>query len=225
LNCVTSKKAAALAICLTALSIADLRGQSGGQDLSLGFRSLAGVTLNRDSAATVRAKLGVTRERRIGAGHDAYTRWCYVKGEGSSSALLELLSTAGDMGTPGQELNVIRLRASAPSEDRAGCAQLRASAGLSTPSGLRLGLGSARIEALLGRPMRRAADSLIYYFDAREFMRPDSPQFEAWNTPENREACFEAGPPFANIGATVIVLLRDDRAVEIRIERYDQSVC
>jgi hypothetical protein len=218
-------RAAALAVALSALYIADLRGQSAGRDLPLGFRSLAGVTLNRDSAATIRAKLGTTHERRVGAGDDAYIGWCFVPVNRSSRALVELLSSAGDMGTRGKELDVIRLRADAPSKDREGCAQLRASAELSTPAGLRLGLRSAELEALLGRPTRRHADSLIYYFDAREYLASDSPRYEEWNTPENREVCFEAGPPYANVEASVIVLLRDDRAVEIRIERDDQSIC
>ena len=221
----TSIRVAALAVSFSALYVANLRGQSAGRDLPLGFRSLAGVTLNRDSAATIRAKLGNAGERRVAVGHDRYLRWCFVPASRSSSTLVELMSNAGDMGTPGQELNVIRLRAEAPSKDREGCAQLRASADLSTPGGLRLGLAAANIEALLGRSTRRDADSLIYYFDAREFLRPGSPEYEAWNTPENREACFEAGPPYANVDASVIVLLRDGRAAEIRIERYDQSVC
>jgi hypothetical protein len=135
------------------------------------------------------------------------------------------MSDASDMGTPGQALNVIRLRADAPSEDRAGCAPLPASATLSTPAGLRLGLGVARITALLGRPTRSASDSLIYYFGAKEYLRPGSPAYEAWDTPEYRESCFDAGLPYANIEARVIVLLRDGQATEIRIERYDQSVC
>lgn len=222
---VRATKTSALAIALSVAAIANLPAQSGGRDLPAGFRSLAGVTLNRDSATTIRAKLGSTRERRIGTGHDVYTSACYVPADGSPNALLELMSDASDMGTPGRALNVIRLRADAPSADRRGCAPLHAPAALSTPGGLRLGLAAAKIEALLGRPTRRAADSLIYYFDAKEFLRPDSPAYEAWDTPEYRESCFDAGPPFANAEATVIVVLRDDRAVEIRLERNDQSVC
>jgi len=214
-----------LAIALTALCIADLRAQSGGRDLPRGFRSLAGVTLNEDSAATIRAKLGHTRERQTGTGHDVYTSWCYVPADASRDALLELMSDASDMGTPGHALNVIRLRANAAPADREGCATLHASAALSTPAGLRLGLTPAKIEALLGRASRRGADSLIYYFDAKEYMRPGSPEFEAWDTPEKRESCFDAGLPFANAEATVIVVLRDGHATELRMERYDQQVC
>lgn len=210
---------------LSALCIANLGAQSGGQDLPRGFRSLAGVTLNQDSAATIHAKLGPTRERHVGAGHDVRVSWCYVLTKGSSSALLELMSDASDMGTPGQALNVIRLRADAPADDRDGCALLPASAALSTPAGLRLGLGVATIQQLLGRPTRQRADSLIYDFDAKEYLRPDNPKYEIWNTPEYRESCFDAGLPYANVGATVIILLHDGRATEIRMERYDQSIC
>jgi len=209
---------------ISVLFVANLRGQSSGRDLPRGFRSLAGVTLTRDSAATIRAKLGPTRERRIGTGHDVYERWCYRLTDGSR-ALLELMSDASDMGTPGQALNVIRLRADAPSEDRDACAPLRASAELSTPGGLRLGLSSEKIRQLLGRPTRSRGDSLIYDFDAKEFLRPDSRAYELWNTPEYRESCFDAGLPYANVRAAVIVLLKDGRAAEIRLERYDQSVC
>jgi hypothetical protein len=135
------------------------------------------------------------------------------------------MSDASDMGTPGQALNVLRLRDDAPSADRAACARLRASADLSTPSGLRLGLSAARVEDLLGPPTRRHADSLVYYFDAKEYLRPDSPEYKVWDTPERWETCFQAGPPYANVAASVIVVLRDGRAAEIRIERNDQSVC
>jgi hypothetical protein len=222
---VTPRNASVLAMALSTLWITDLRGQSAGQDLPGGFRSLAGVTLNRDSAATIRAKLGNTRERRAGTGYQPYASWCYVPADRSSRALLELMSDASDMATPGQALNVIRLRADAPFEDREGCAPLRASVELSTPAGLRLGLRLAKVEELLGRPTRTGADSLTYYFDAKEYLRPDSPAYGVWDTPEHRESCFDAGPPYANVGATVIVLLRDGHAAEIRIERYDQSVC
>jgi hypothetical protein len=218
----TATKASLLAIGLGALRV--LGAQSADHDLPLGVRSLAGVTLNRDSAASIRAKLGSTRERRVGIGDDGYISWCYVS-EGSPRVLLELMSDASDMATPGQALNVIRLRANAPSEDRVGCASLRTAAALSTPAGLRLGLDQTRIEALLGRPTRSGPDSLTYAFDAKQYMRRGTPEYEAWDTPEQREACFDAGPPYANVGATLIVVLRDARAVEIRIERYDQSVC
>ena len=221
----TTPKALLVAIALTALSVAALHGQSNGKDLATGFRSIAGVTLNRDSAATLGARLGTTRERRVGAGHDAYVSWCYVPAGGSSGALLELMSDVSEMGTPGRALNVIRVRADAPPADRAGCSPLRDTADLSTPAGLRLGLSSAAIQNLLGRPTRRSADSLIYEFDAKEYLSPGSPAYETWNTLESRESCFDAGPPFANVEATVIVLLRDGRAVEVRIERNDQSVC
>lgn len=214
-----------LALALGASSTADLSAQSGGRDLPLGFRSIASVTLNRDSALTITAKLGTTRERRIDFGRHVYTVWCYLPPDSSHRAVLELMSDGSDMGTPGQSLNVIRLRAAAPEEDREGCAPLRGSPALSTPAGLRLGLSAAQIEQLLGPPTRSRADSLIYYFDAKRFLRPDTPEYETWDTLEYRESCFDAGPPFAHVEAAVIALLRDGRAVEIRVERHDQSIC
>jgi hypothetical protein len=222
---VTIQKASVLVIVLSTLWGGDLRGQSGGRDLPRDFRSLAGVTLNRDSAATIRATLGTTRERRLGTGHAVYTSWCYRLADGASRALLEVMSDASDLGTPGHALNVIRLRTDAPSEDREGCARLPASASLSTPGGLRLGLGVVRINALLGRPTRSGPDSLIYYFGAKEYLRSDSPAYEAWDTPEYRESCFDAGLPYASVEAIVVVVLRDGQAAEIRLERYDQSIC
>jgi hypothetical protein len=222
---VAATKAWIVAMALALCCVANLRGQAAGQDLPLGLRSLAGVTLNRDSAATIRAKLGHTRERRIGVGHDAYTSWCYVPIDSSPNALVELLSDAGELGTPGQTLNVIRLRDDASVEDRSGCALLRTPVELSTPAGLRLGLHAADIEQLLGPPRRSTADSLIYYFDAKEYLPPNSPEYEIWNTPEHRETCFDAGLPYANVGASVIVVLRDGRVAEMRIERQDQSIC
>jgi hypothetical protein len=222
---VTASKNAAFAVLLSALSVADLRGQSRGRDLPPSFRSVAGVTLNQDSAATIFSKLGNTRERHVGAGNDAYISWCYAPAGGPPRALLELMSDATDRGTPGHALNVIRFRADASSADREGCAQLRASASFSTPAGLRLELGITQIQALLGPPTRRGADSLIYYFDAREDLRIDSPQYAIWNTPEHRETCFDAGLPYANVAAKITVVLRDGRAAEIRVERNDQSIC
>lgn len=215
----------ALVMTLTTACGAGLEAQSNGHDLPRGLRSLAGVTLNRDSAASIRAKLGGTRERRVGTGHEVYASWCYLPAAGASRALLELMSDASDMGTPGRALNVIRLRADAPSDDRRGCARLPASSKLSTADGLRLGARRANIEALLGSPTRRRADSVVYEFDAKEFMRPGTPEYRTWDTPEYRESCFEAGPPYANVAGTVIVLLRNGRAVEIRVERFDQSAC
>lgn len=210
-----------IAIALGVFRLADVRAQAAGHDLPTGFRSLAGVTLNVDSAESVRAKLGPTRERQVGAGHGAYVMSCYA----TTDATLELMSDVSDRGTPGRALNVIRLRAKAPAPAREGCASLRASAALSTPGGLRLGLFRADVERLLGQPRHRGVDSLTYYFDAKEYLRSDSPAFEVWNTPERRETCFEAGLPYANVAAMVTVVFRDDRAVEFRIERYDQSIC
>lgn len=210
---------------LSMLWIANAGTQAAGHDLPAGFRSLADVTLNRDSSATIRAKLGPTRERQVGTGHGAYVTWCYAPASAPPGALLELMSDASEMGTPGRALNVIRLRVDAPSAEREGCASLRTSVKLTTPAGLRLGISRANIEALLGKPRRQVGDSLTYYFDAKEYLGSDSPAFAAWNTPERRESCFDAGLPYANVGATVIVVLRDDHAVEVRVERYDQSIC
>lgn len=201
------------------------RTQSRGHDVPPGARSLAGVTLNRDSAASIRAKLGPARERTVGTGHDVMLDWCYLPRGSASGALLELMSDASDMGTTGRELNVIRLRASAPATERAGCAPLSSRMQLSTRAGLRLGSTVKQVQALLGRPTRRTADSLVYVYDAKEYMRPGTPEYETWNTSEYRESCFDAGPPYANVAGWVIVLVREARVVELRLERYDQSTC
>jgi hypothetical protein len=207
-------------VAIGAVGASVLAAQSNGRDLPLGVRSIAGVTLNEDSAVSIRAKLGPTPERRIGSGHDAYLSWCYV----SPNALLELMSDDSDMRTPGRALNVIRLRADAPSSEREGCASL-GGRGLSTSSGLRLGLDSVQIERLLGTPTRRVADSLIYFFDAKQYLRHGTPEYNRWDTPEYWETCFNAGPPFANVSAMLLVVMREGRAIEIRIGRNDQSVC
>ena len=220
----STMKTSALAVALSTLCIANVRAQVGGRDLPVGLRSLAGVTLNRDSAASIRAKLGTTRERRVGGGRDALVEWCYLP-PGSAHGLLELMSDASAMGTPGRELDVIRLRSEAPSEEREDCVPLHASSPLSTPAGLRLGLDVAQITHRLGAPERMHADSLICEFATKEYLRPGTPEYERWNTMEYRESCFDAGPPYANVLARVIVLLRNGRAVEIRMERYDRSVC
>jgi hypothetical protein len=203
----------------------DLHAQSHHRDLPRGLRSIAGVTLNRDSAASIRTKLGNTREQRLGEGHDVFTSWCYSLTGNASGGLLELMSDISDMGTARRALNVIRLRAVVPSDEREGCATLRMPSAVSTTGGLRLGLTRSRIRELLGRPTRMAADSLIYDFDAKEYMRPGSPEYRIWNTPEYRKSCFEGGRPYVSVGATAIVIIRDERASEIRLERYDQSTC
>lgn len=218
-------RASLLALALCAVSVGDLRAQSDGRDLPRGIRSLAGLTVNVDSATTIAATLGRARERRIGTGDDARVVWCYVSSNRSAAAELELMSDASPMGTPGRELNVIRLRAHASAADRQGCARLPASATLSTPAGLRLGLGAAAIQELIGPPTRSTADSMVYDFAAKRYMDPGTPEYEKWNTLEYRESCFDAGPPYANVWGRVIVVLEHGRAVEIRTERYDQSVC
>jgi hypothetical protein len=212
-------------LALATLRVATLQAQSRGEDLPHGVRTISGVTLNRDSAASIRAKLGETRERRVGTGHDSFVSFCYVRSDRSSRTVLELMSDASDMGTSTRELNVIRLRADAPTRERQGCAPLPASAVLSTPAGLQLGLARARILDLLGRPARSTPNSLVWIYDAREYLRPDTPDFETWNTPENRESCFDAGPPYVNVAAKVVIITRDGRATEIRLERYDQAIC
>lgn len=217
-------RALRLAVTVSLVRVGLLAAQSGGRDLPVGLRSIAGLTLNQDSAVTIRAKLGDTRERRLGAGHDAYTSRCYVAGE-PAHILLELLSSAGETRTAGEEMSAFRLRADAPGADREGCANLPAAADLSTPAGLRLGLPSSKIVELLGTPTRQGADSLLYYFEAKVFLRPGTPAYDAWNTPEYWETCFNAGPPFAHVGSSVLVVMRGGRAAEIRVERNDQSVC
>ena len=214
-----------MALGLTAPSILWSQASPHGRDLPHQFRSLAGVTLNRDNAATIRAKLGPTSERRVGADHDAFASWCYTLGEDSSPTLLEVMSDISDMGTPGRAVNVIHVRAHASRQDREQCARLPRSTTLSTPGGLRLGLTRSSVQRLLGRPTRTTTDSLIYKLDGKEYMRRGSPEYRTWNTPEHRRSCFEGGEPYANVGGTAVVILLKGRAAEIRLERYDQSTC
>ena len=207
------------------LCAAPLHAQSRGDDLPIGARTVAGVTLNRDSAASIIAKFGHTRERTMDTGHDVYTSLCYVATADPSTALLELMSDASDRETPGKPLNGFRIRADLPLADLQGCAALPVPVALATPNGLRLGLSRPEMTTLLGPPTRTSGDSLIWTYDAKRYMRPGTPEYETWSTPENRESCFDAGPPYANVESVVLVVLRDGRAIELRIERYDQSVC
>jgi hypothetical protein len=218
-------KALALALALNATPIVRLPGQTRQHDLPAAFRSVAGVTLNRDSAATIRAKLGATVERQVGTGHDVLASWCYVARTDASPVLLELMSDMSDMGTQGRALNVIRLRDASAAEDRAGCARLPSSSVLSTRNGLRLGLTAKAVQGLLGKPARMTGDSLVYEFEAKEYMPRRSREYRHWNTPELRKSCFEGGPPYASVGGTAIIRIVDDRVAEIRLERYDQATC
>jgi hypothetical protein len=193
-------------------------------DLPRAFRSIAGVELNRDSARSIQAKLGSTPTQRIGSGHDTYLVWCYQAQVGDSIATVELMSDESDMGTRGHALNIIRLRSSKTNlSDK--CGKLPSDASLATSGGLRLGLRRADVERILGTPTRRSGDSLVYDFVAKEYMAPSSAEYKAWNTPKYRKECFAGGPPFANVGATAIVRFANDRTIEIRLERYDQSTC
>lgn len=214
-----------VAMALSLLSAGSLQAQTLGQDLPDGFRSLMGVTLDQDSAASIIARFGPAPQRRTEAGHDAFDTWCFAVGASPSRTLVELMSDASDMGTPGRELTVISVRADAPAADLYGCAPLRIVTPLATPSGLRLGLTRAQVQRLLGRPTRVHVDSLVYDFHAKQPMLPGTSEYATWNTPEYRESCFDAGPPYANVTARVVVVLQDARAAELRIERFDQAVC
>jgi hypothetical protein len=193
-------------------------------DLPRAFRSVASIELNRDSALSVRAKLGTAPTRRVGSGHDTYLAWCYLVVAGGSTKTLELMSDDSDTGTRGHAVNVIRLRSIRPDEPR-NCTHLPVRRPLSTPGGLQLGLTRTDIERLLGRPTRLFRDSSIYDFVSKELMKPSSAEYKAWNTPKYRKECFGGGPPYADVGATVAVLFRDGHAIDIRLERYDQSTC
>ena len=191
-------------------------------DLPADMRSIAGLVVNRDSALSVKAKLGATRERMSGSGHDVLLVWCYVTAD---SSLLELMSDRSGMGTDGKALNVIRLRARYPASQGAGCGRLSTKVPLSTPGGLRLGLTRSEATARLGRPARQVADSFVYEFSGKEFMKPGSSEYKSWNTPERRKSCFEGGAPYSNVWATAILVFHETRAVELRLERYDQATC
>jgi hypothetical protein len=193
-------------------------------DLPRPFRSLAGIELNRDSALSLGAKLGTAPTKRVGSGHDTYLSWCYLAVTGASATTLAFMSDDSDMGTHGHAVNVIRLRSSQPDQP-SNCTELPARRSLSTPGGLQLGLTRTDIERLLGTPTRLSGDSLVYDFVSKEFMKPSSPEYKTWNTPKYRKECFGGGLPYADVGATVTVLLRDGHVIELRLERYDQSTC
>jgi hypothetical protein len=217
--------AAATIATLVATTHAAAQVKPRAEDLPRGFRTLAGVELNRDSALSVFAKLGPARERRVGSGHDFYRSWCYLIKDAGAPIVLELLSDASDMGTSGHAVNVIRLRSGASSLQRKQCSLLVSHAPLTTAAGLRLGLTRKEVQAQLGVPTGRFRDSLVFEFESKEYMKKSSPTYAAWNTPERRKNCFGGGEPFSNVGAAVMVLFRNERAVEIRLERFDQSTC
>lgn len=181
--------------------------------------------MNRDSAISIQAKLGMAGPSGVRAGHDKYLSWCYRSGDGAAAVTLELMSDASDMGTAGHELNVIRLRSDVPTTQPNGCGQLAPQMPLSTAGGLRLGLAPAAVAALLGSPSHHAGDSLVFAFVSKEYMARSSREYATWNTPKYRKDCFGGGEPFVDVGATVTVHFRDQHAIEIRLERYDQSTC
>ena len=156
--------------------------------------------------------------------HEELTSLCYRNGDGATGRTLLVATDASVMGLAHLPVNVIELREGAQLR-----VQGHACATVLLPStaaaGLRLGMNRSEVRSLLGPPHRVAGDSLVYVVRDREPMTPGSPEFERWNTPERRRACFDGGPPFAWVGGHVTVHLSNDAAVAIRLERYNGAVC
>lgn len=193
-------------------------------DIPPAARAVAGITLNQDSLAGVRAKLGPAQPWTGGAHHDELTSVCYVLGSGAGGQTLVVATDVSVMGLSHQPVNVIALRAGAqPNVDGHACTPV------ATPwtdgAGLRLGMARREVHALLGAPHRTAGDSIVYVLSDREPMRPGTPEYERWNTPERRRSCFDGGPPFAWVGGSVTVHMRADAVAAVRLERYNGAVC
>ena len=213
---------------LLALPIALISAQEGApkRDVPPAMRSVLGVALNRDSALSIVAKLGLAQAWSSGEGHDRFVNWCFRSGDGTIGATLHLMSDDSDMGTESHQVNVIRIfNGSSRAIDGHKCATLRTGAAISGVGPLSLAATRDEVRRLLGQPTRSTADSLVYDLNGEEALDPNSPFFAHWNTPEKRQACFQGRSPFVSVGGMIATVFASDRVREIRIERYNNAIC
>ena len=190
------------------------------------MRTVWGITLNRDNASTVVAKLGPASSWTSGAGHDRHVNWCFRAGRGATATTLHILSDDSDMGTESHEVNVLHLlRGEFTTLEGHACARTLASPVLDAVGSVALGATREDVERRLWTPSRRSVDSLVYEIWAEESIDPADPSFAHWNTPALREKCFGGKPPFAYVGGHIVLKFVDARVSEIRVERYNNAVC
>lgn len=212
----------AVALLLPAYSHAQRRARA--IDMPRSLRTFGVLELDVDSAASITQKLGPAPTTEVRAGHDRTMRWCYRPNDGKA-VVLELFSDVGEMATDGHELTVIQLTRPTAQTDTTCVVATMWSSNVDTIGKLRLGMRAEEVIRAQGAPTRRSRDSLVYEFSGRQYMKRESPEYAEWNTPQRRRECFNGGPPFSWVAATLSVALKEGRANALRVERYDQATC
>jgi hypothetical protein len=196
------------------------------RDVPPAMRTVWGVTLNRDNASTLQAKLGPASSWKSGDGHDREVNWCFRAGSGATAATLHIASDDGEMGTETHEINVLHLlRGTFTTLEGHPCTRTLAAPVLGAVGPVTLGSTREDIERRLGSSDRHSADSLVYEIHAEEPVDPADPAFARWNTPVLRKKCFGGNAPFTYVGGQIVVKFANARVSEIRVERYNNAIC
>jgi hypothetical protein len=197
------------------------RARSG--DLPPAMREALGVRLNRDSLASVLARLGPTPARSTGEGGESQITWCYQAKTGPSPFVITFASDA-EMGGEGHEVDEIRVTR----RDRIGAAAQRC--GVIEPGkraitlgGLHLGMTRAQSRDLLGEPTVVHGDSAAYVWASEEPLPPSHPNYAYWSA--RRTECFAGRAPFVSVAGRVIVRYDRRGAYEIVVIRGDNAIC
>jgi hypothetical protein len=192
-------------------------------DIPLSMRGFLGIELNRDSLASVVARLGPAKEWRTGDASGAEVWRCYRTGNDSEHAVL-LISSGGEMGGSGSQVDEIRLSRSPRADSLIGrCGKAASSPGLATPGGLGLGISRATVVHLLGIPLVQGADSITYEWAGQEVLPTTDPNYSYWNA--RRKECFGGKAPYIDVASGVVVRFDQRGVVEIHLSRYDESMC
>jgi hypothetical protein len=218
-----SSTLALLMLCAAAATSGAQRADPRRGDIPTAHRGFLGVRLSDDSLASVKRRLGPTREWHTGDAGESEWWWCYRAGTGPDATVL-LLSSGGEMGGRGHQLEEARLsRATRPDTLGSRCGVIRNGTAIATPGGLQLGLDRAAVVRLLGQPLAAGGDSMVYRWATEQLLSPTDPTYADWNA--RRTECFDGRAPFVNVGSGVTVRFDRRGASEIHLWRFDQSIC
>ncbi len=192
------------------------------RDLPSSMRGVLGVRLDKDSLASVRARLGPTTEWETGDAGDAMVWWCYRVGHGRAAAIVTFGSD-GEMGGEGHKVQrIIVVRADSAGPDSSRCSTSRIARPPATQGGLRLDLSPSQVRALFGAVPRRQSHSLRYSWDFEQPLSRRHPMYAYWNT--HRAECCEGRAPFYRISASLTVRFDRRGAYQFVLERYDDPL-
>jgi len=217
MRCVTTL----LLACSLVTNPAVAQHRDRGKDISRSMRGVLGIELNRDSLASVIARLGKTESWSTGDAGEARVWWCYRTTSGGDSATL-LISSDGEMGGPGSEVDEIRLIRS-PYADSVTSHCGRARGNAVTANGLRLGVKPREAGRVIGKHAAVDGDSAAYHWSIRRFLSPKERGYGYWN--ERRKVCFEGKPPYQDIASRVVIWFDERGAYKILLARYDGAIC